>query len=60
MTADWIIRGLMETPLIDVTDVEAVYAGGPDDSTSSDPRSWPAGTAPAWSSQATTTARGTA
>jgi DNA-binding SARP family transcriptional activator/TolB-like protein len=38
MTADWIIRGLMETPLIDVTDVEAVYAGGPDDSTSSDPR----------------------
>jgi len=32
MTADWIIRGLMETPLIDVTDVEAVYAGEPHDS----------------------------
>ncbi|HEY8258746.1 MAG TPA: BTAD domain-containing putative transcriptional regulator [Gemmatimonadales bacterium] len=26
MTGDWIIRGLMETPLIDVTDLEAVYA----------------------------------
>jgi DNA-binding SARP family transcriptional activator len=26
MTADWIIRGLMETPLIEVTDLEAVYA----------------------------------
>ena len=26
MAADWIIRGLMETPLIDVTDLEAVYA----------------------------------
>jgi tetratricopeptide (TPR) repeat protein/TolB-like protein len=32
MTADWIIRGLMETPLIDVTDLEAVYARKPDDS----------------------------
>ena len=26
MTADWIIRGLMETPLINVTDLQAVYA----------------------------------
>jgi DNA-binding SARP family transcriptional activator/TolB-like protein len=32
LAADWIIRGLMETPLIDVTDLEAVYAGGQDDS----------------------------
>ena len=29
MTADWIIRGLMETPLIDVTDLETVYADEP-------------------------------
>ena len=28
MTADWIIRGLMETPLIDLTDLEAIYARG--------------------------------
>jgi DNA-binding SARP family transcriptional activator/TolB-like protein len=26
MTADWIVRGLMETPLVDVTDLETVYA----------------------------------
>ena len=26
MAADWIIRGVMETPLVDVTDLEAVYA----------------------------------
>ena len=32
MAAAWIIRGLMETPLLDVTDLEAVYAGGQDDS----------------------------
>jgi DNA-binding SARP family transcriptional activator/TolB-like protein len=30
MAADWIIRGLMETPLVDVTDLEAVYASGQD------------------------------
>jgi DNA-binding SARP family transcriptional activator len=28
MAADWIVRGLMEMPLVDVTDVEAVYADG--------------------------------
>ncbi len=27
MTADWIVRGLMETPLINQTDLETVYAG---------------------------------
>ena len=27
MTADWIVRGLMETPLINLTDLETVYAG---------------------------------
>jgi DNA-binding SARP family transcriptional activator/TolB-like protein len=32
MTADWIVRGLMETPLIDVTDLETVYADEPSDS----------------------------
>ena len=32
MAADWIIRGLMETPLVDVSDLEAVYARGKDDS----------------------------
>src|SRR5262249_9718500 len=32
MTAEWIIRGLMETPLINVTDLETVYAHEPDDS----------------------------
>ncbi|HTK42356.1 MAG TPA: BTAD domain-containing putative transcriptional regulator [Gemmatimonadales bacterium] len=26
LAADWIIRGVMETPLVDVTDLEAVYA----------------------------------
>ena len=26
MAADWMIRGLMETPLVDQPDVEAVYA----------------------------------
>ena len=31
MAADWIIRGLMETPLVDVTDLEAVYARGTGD-----------------------------
>ena len=31
MAADWIIRGLMETPLVDVTDVQAVYVQGQDD-----------------------------
>ena len=30
MAADWIIRGVMETPLIDVTELEAVYARGQD------------------------------
>jgi DNA-binding SARP family transcriptional activator len=30
MAADWIIRGLMETPLVNVTDVEALYADGQD------------------------------
>ena len=39
MTADWIIRGLMETPLIDVTDLEAIYAREADDSAGpTDPR----------------------
>ncbi len=39
MSADWIIRGMLETPLIDVTDLEAVYADGPDDSVGgTDPR----------------------
>ena len=32
MAADWIIRGVMETPLVDVSDLEAVYARGKDDS----------------------------
>ena len=32
MAADWIIRGVMETPLVDVTELEAVYARGQDDS----------------------------
>jgi DNA-binding SARP family transcriptional activator len=32
MAADWIIRGLVETPLVDVTDLEAVDAGGRSDS----------------------------
>ncbi len=31
MAADWIIRGVMETPLVDVTDLEAVYAWGKND-----------------------------
>ena len=31
LAADWIIRGVMETPLVDVTDLEAVYARGKDD-----------------------------
>jgi DNA-binding SARP family transcriptional activator len=34
MAADWIMRGMLETPLIDVTELEAVYAEEPDDSTS--------------------------
>jgi DNA-binding SARP family transcriptional activator/TolB-like protein len=38
MTADWIIRGLMETPLIDVTDLEAIHAGRPEDAGRADPR----------------------
>jgi len=39
MTADWIVRGLMETPLIGVTDLEAVYAQTPGQSwRGSDPR----------------------
>ncbi|HEX3235912.1 MAG TPA: BTAD domain-containing putative transcriptional regulator, partial [Gemmatimonadales bacterium] len=39
MTADWIIRGLMETPLINVTDLEAVYASPQDRSgQGADPR----------------------
>jgi DNA-binding SARP family transcriptional activator/TolB-like protein len=39
MTADWIIQGLMETPLIDVTDLEAIYARESDDSAEpTDPR----------------------
>jgi DNA-binding SARP family transcriptional activator/TolB-like protein len=39
MTADWIIRGLMETPLINVTDLEAIYARETDDSAEeTDPR----------------------
>jgi hypothetical protein len=32
MAADWIIRGLMETPLVNPTELEAVYARGEDDS----------------------------
>jgi TolB-like protein len=28
LAADWIVRGLMKTPLVDVTDLQAVYAGG--------------------------------
>ncbi|HEU4524688.1 MAG TPA: BTAD domain-containing putative transcriptional regulator [Gemmatimonadales bacterium] len=28
MAADWIVRGLMETPVVDVADVEALYADG--------------------------------
>ena len=32
MAADWMIRGLMETPLVDSPDLEAVYTGGPADS----------------------------
>ncbi|HEX3236540.1 MAG TPA: BTAD domain-containing putative transcriptional regulator [Gemmatimonadales bacterium] len=32
LAADWIIRGLVQTPLVDVTDLEAVYAGGRSDS----------------------------
>jgi DNA-binding SARP family transcriptional activator len=28
MAADWIVRGLIETPVVDVTDVEALYADG--------------------------------
>ncbi len=31
LAADWIIRGVMETPLTDVTGLEAVYARGGDD-----------------------------
>jgi DNA-binding SARP family transcriptional activator len=32
MAADWMIRGLMETPLVESPDLEAVYTGGPADS----------------------------
>ena len=32
MAADWIVRGLMETPLIGVTELEAVYVRGKDGS----------------------------
>ena len=32
MAADWMIRGLMETPLVNSPDLEAVYTGGPADS----------------------------
>jgi DNA-binding SARP family transcriptional activator len=32
MAADWLIRGLMETPLVESPDLEAVYTGGPADS----------------------------
>ena len=28
MAADWIIRGVKETPLVGLTELEAVYAGG--------------------------------
>jgi DNA-binding SARP family transcriptional activator len=31
LAADWIIRGVMEAPLVDVTDLEAVYGRGKDD-----------------------------
>jgi hypothetical protein len=31
LAADWIIRGVMETPLVDVRDLEAVYARGQDE-----------------------------
>jgi len=45
LAADWIVRGLVETPLVDVTDLEAVYAGGRGDSASSmDPRTMARGT----------------
>ncbi len=30
MAADWIIRGVLEMPLVDLTELEAVYAGGRD------------------------------
>jgi DNA-binding SARP family transcriptional activator len=33
LAADWVLRGLMETPLYNVPDVEAVYARGKDDAT---------------------------
>ena len=32
MAADWMIRGLMETPLVESPDLEAVYTGGRGDS----------------------------
>ena len=32
MAADWMIRGVMETPLVDVSDLEAMYARGKDNS----------------------------
>jgi DNA-binding SARP family transcriptional activator len=39
MAADWIIRGLMEIPLVDMTEVEAVNLGPQDAGPVSDPRS---------------------
>jgi hypothetical protein len=31
MAADWMIRGVMETPMVESADLEAVYTGGPAD-----------------------------
>jgi DNA-binding SARP family transcriptional activator/TolB-like protein len=38
LAADRIVRGLMETPLVDVTDMEAVYAGRDETGRSEEPR----------------------
>ena len=46
MAADWIIRGLMEVPLVDRAELEAVYLGPRDAGRISDPRSLPGGMAP--------------
>ena len=61
MAADWIVRGLMETPVVDVTDVEALYADGQYRSEGPmDPRRSRAGTAPGWRYGGATIARVTA
>ena len=49
MAADWIIRGVMETPLVDLTELEAVYAGaGTIRRGLGDPLTGPARAAPGW------------